>query len=410
MNVDVKVNPVYLSYLNKPQFNQIYYGGSSSGKSYFLATKVVLDNISGVNWLVCRNVGTTIGMSVFNEITKAIFNMGLINSYKINRSTMTITCLLNNRQILFAGLDDPEKIKSVTPIDDVLHRIWIEEATEVKREAYKQLTKRLRGNTKSKFSKCVILSFNPILRSHWIYKEFFGEWQDNKTTFENERLSILKTTYKDNLFLTEDDVKNLEDETDPYYYQVYTLGNFGVLGHVIFKNWKVEDLNTQKQSFDRLFFGCDFGYSDDPNALIKVHLDKTRKKIYILDEFYQAGMNDDELVRVARDFVGNDYITCDNAEPKTIDYLANNGIKAVAAIKGGDSINRGIRWLQTYEIIIDVRCQNFKNEIEQYRWQEDKYGNAMAKAVDRNNHLIDALRYALESEILSAEVIVGRRL
>lgn len=125
MNISVKVNPVYLPYLNKSQYTQVYYGGSSSGKSYFLAQKVVLDNLNGVNWLVCRNVGNTISKSVFNEITKAISRMGVGEFYRINRSSMVITNTLNNRQILFAGLDDPEKIKSVTPIDDVVHRVWL---------------------------------------------------------------------------------------------------------------------------------------------------------------------------------------------------------------------------------------------------------------------------------------------
>lgn len=408
MNIDVKVNPAYLPYLDKPQFTQIYYGGSSSGKSYFLAQKTVLDNLNGTNYLICRNVASTISKSTFNEITKAISNMGLSRYYKINRSNMVITCTLNGRQILFAGLDDSEKIKSITPADSVLHRIWIEEATEVKREAYKQLTKRLRGN--SDISKCVILSFNPILRSHWIYKEFFGEWQDDKTTFENEKLSILKTTYKDNMFLTADDRKQLEDETDPYYYQVYTLGNFGILGHVIFNNWRVEDLSSKIPQFDKIHNGCDFGYSSDPNALIKVHLDKAQKKIYVFDEWYQAGMTDGDLVRVCKSFLGNQYITCDSAEPKTINMLCNSGIRAVGAVKGADSINNGIRWLSGYEIIIHVKCQNFKNEIEQYHWKEDKYGNAMAVPVDANNHLIDALRYALESEILASEVKAGMRI
>lgn len=408
MNIDVKVNKVYLPYLNKSQFVQIYYGGSSSGKSYFLAQKIVLDNIQGVNWLVCRNVANTLRNSSFNEITKAISNMGLMGYYQISKAAMTITCTLNNRQILFAGLDDTEKIKSVTPIDSVLHRIFIEEATEVKREAYKQLTKRLRG--KSEFSKCIILAFNPILRSHWIYKEFFGKWEDNKNSYEDDNLSILKTTYKDNLFLTQDDKKQLEDETDEYYYQVYSLGNFGILGHVIFKNWRVEDLSDRIPQFDKIYCGCDFGFASDPNALIKVHLDKMRKKIYIFDEWYQAGMTDDELLRICIDFVGNQYITCDSAEPKTINFLVNSGVKAIATVKGPDSINRGIRWLQDYEIIIDVRCQNFKNEIEQYHWQQDKNGNAMAKPTDINNHLLDALRYALCDEILAAEVTVGHRI
>lgn len=408
IDIHVKTNPVYLKYLNKPQFNQIYYGGSSSGKSYFLAQKIVLDNLRGVNWLVCRNVANTLRRSSFNEITKAISNMGVMQYYRISKTDMVITCTLNNRQIIFAGLDDAEKIKSVTPADDVLHRIFIEEATEIKREAYKQLTKRLRG--RSEFSKCVILAFNPILRSHWIYKEFFSNWEDNKTSYEDDNLCILKTTYKDNLFLTDDDRKQLEDETDEYYYQVYSLGNFGILGHVIFKNWRVEDLSDRIPQFDRIYCGLDFGYSSDPNALIKVHLDKKRKKIYVFDEWYQAGMSDEELLRVCREFIGNQYVICDSAEPKSINYLANSGIKAVGAVKGADSINRGIRWLQNYEIVIDVKCQNFKNEIESYHWQEDKNGVAMARPAGGLDHLLDALRYSLNDEILAAEVTAGYRI
>lgn len=394
--------------MNKPQFMQIFFGGSSSGKSYFICQKIVVDNMNGVNWLICRNVANTIRRSTFNEIKKAISKMGLTKYYKINSTDMLITNTLNGRQIMFAGLDDPEKVKSITPADDVLHRVFVEEATEIRRDAYMQLKKRLRGN--SDISKHIIFAFNPILKSHWIYQEFFGKWEDNKNVYEDSELLILKTTYKDNIFLTEDDRRLLEDESDPYYYNVYSLGNWGILGHVIFKNWHVEDLSDRIPQFDRIHNGLDFGYSNDPNALIRVHLDKTRKKIYVFDEWYQAGMNDEELVRVCRKMIGNQYITCDSAESKTIDMLCNNGIRAVATVKGSDSINRGIRWLQGYEIIVDVRCQNFKNEIEQYHWQEDKNGNAMAKAADVNNHLIDALRYALCDEILAAEVKAGKRL
>lgn len=408
LNIDVKVNPVYLPYLNKEQFTQIYYGGSSSGKSYFLGQKIVLDNVKGVNWLCCRNVAKTMRNSVFNEVTKAISNMGLTKYYSINRSDMVITNNLNRKQILFAGLDDVEKVKSITPINGVLERIFVEEATEVKYSAYKQLTKRLRGY--SEHSKCVILAFNPILKSHWIYQTFFSGWQDDKNTYEDEDLSILKTTYKDNMFLTDDDRKQLENESDPYFYNVYSLGNWGILGHVIFRNWHVEDLSEQIPQFDKIFNGLDFGYSADPNALIRVHLDKTRKKIFVFDEWYQAGMSDDDLVSKCDSMIGRQYITCDSAEPKTIDYMAGCGINAVGAVKGADSINRGIRWLQGFEIIVDVKCQNFKNEIEQYHWQEDKHGNVMAKPVDANNHLIDALRYALCDEILAAEVTAGKRI
>ncbi len=387
---------------------QIFFGGASSGKSYFLGQKIALDNLNGCNYLCCRNVASTMRNSVFNEVMKAISNMGLLPYYKINRSDMVITNLMNNKQILFSGLDNPEKIKSVTPIDGVIERIFVEEATEIKYSAYKQLTKRLRG--KSDHSKCVILAFNPILKSHWIYQNFFNNWVDGKNNYEDDNLSILKTTYKDNMFLTENDRRQLENESDPYFYNVYSLGNWGILGNVIFKNWRVEDLSDQIPQFDRIYNGLDFGYSSDPNALIRVHLDKKRKKIYVFEELYQAGMSDDELVYWCKKMIGNQYVTCDSAEPKTIDYLVREGVNAVGTVKGADSINRGIRWLQGYEIIIDVRCQNFKNEIEQYHWKEDKFGNPMAIPVDANNHLLDALRYALCDEILAAEVTAGKRL
>lgn len=408
MQIKVKMNPAYIPHFNAKQPTQIYYGGSSSGKSYYLAQKIVIENMQGANWLCCRNVAQSIRNSTFNEILKSISDMGLMSHYSIKKSDMVITCLDNGKQILFAGLDNVEKIKSITPANGVLERIFVEEATEIKYDAYKQLTKRLRGI--SNFEKYVILAFNPILKSHWIYRTFFGNWQDDKTVYKDDKLLIVKTTYKDNMFLTADDKALLENESDPYFYNVYSLGNWGILGHIIFKNWCVEDLSEKIPTFDHIYNGLDFGYSNDPNALIRVHLDKKRKKIYVFDEWYQAGMTDEELVRICNKMIGNQYITCDSAESKTIDMLCNNGIRAVATVKGSDSINRGIRWLQGYEIIVDVKCQNFKNEIEQYHWQEDKYGNAMAKAVDANNHLLDALRYALCDEILAAEVQAGRRI
>ena len=393
--------------MNKPQFLQIFFGGSSSGKSFFLTDKIVIDNLQGCNWLCCRNVARTIRNSIFNEITKSISNMGVKKYYSINKSDMVITCKLNNKQILFCGLDDVEKVKSITPMDGVLERIFIEEATEVKREAYLQLKKRLRGRTQH--SKHIFMAFNPILKTHWIYKDFFGQWEDNKTVYEDEDKLIVKTTYKDNIFLTSDDRKLLEDETDPYFYNVYSLGNWGVLGNVIFKNWRVEDLSDRISTFDNIRCAIDFGWND-PTAMLKLHLDNKRKRIYIIDEVYQQHMTDEMLLSTAREFFGRNYVTCDSADPKTIDFLAVNGIMAVPAMKGADSIIRGIRWLQGYEIIIDVRCQNFKNEIEQLHWEEDKYGNVLERPASGNDHLAnDCLRYACESVMLGAEITAGTR-
>ncbi len=408
MNINVAINKTYIPYLNKSQQTQIFFGGSASGKSFFICQKIVLDCIQGVNWMCCRNVAKTMRNSVYNQVVKTIYEMGLNNYFKINKSDMVITCLLNGCQILFTGLDDVEKVKSITPAKGVLERIFVEEATEIKEDAYMQLTKRLRGISAN--NKYIVMAFNPILKSHWIYKRFFGKWEDNKDSYEDRDLCILKTTYKDNDMLTDEDKYRLENETDPYYYNVYSLGNWGALGHIIFKNWKVENLSEMIPSFDNIYCGMDFGYSSDPNALIKIHIDKKQKRIYVFDEWYQAGMTDDELVRVSKEMFGQSYVTCDSADPKTIDYLALHNVNAIPAVKGADSINRGIRWLQGYEIIIHTECQNFKNEIEQYHWQEDKYGNAMAKAADENNHLIDALRYATEQLQMEVKIMAAKRL
>lgn len=394
MDINVEMNDIYIDWLNKKQQTQIFFGGSSSGKSFFICQKIVLDCLQGVNWMCCRNVARTIRNSVYNQVVKTISEMGLNDLFRINKSDMVISCLYNGCQILFTGLDDVEKVKSITPAKGVLERIFIEEATEIKEDAYMQLTKRLRGISPN--DKYIVMAFNPILKSHWIYKKFFGKWEDNKNSYEDKDVCILKTTYKDNDMLTDEDKEKLENESDPYYYNVYSLGNWGVLGNIIFKNWEVVDLSDKVNQFDNIYIGCDFGYSSDPNALIKIHYDGKRKTIYVFDEHYQSGMTDDELVRVAKNFAGSCYVMCDSAEPKTINYMATNNIKALPVIKGADSINRGIRWLQGHHIIIDSKCQHFKNEIEQYHWQEDKYGNAMAKPVDKDNHLLDALRYATE--------------
>jgi len=320
--------------------------------------------------------------------------MGLGDWFLVGKSDMTITALNNGAQIMFAGLDDVEKIKSITPATGALTDIWIEEATEIDKDDYKQLEKRLRGLSKHK--KRITLSFNPVYKEHWIYKEFFGGWADNDTHKTGDDLVILKTTYRDNRFLTDDDRAALENETDPYYKAVYSDGDWGVLGDVIFRNWRVEDLS--EMNTDKPLFGLDFGFSSDPAAGVKVHYDRAGKKIYILDELHEKGLTNTALAPILREFCGNHYITCDSSEPKSIKELQNLGIRAIGAKKGPDSVIHGVQWLQGHEIIVDVRCQHMKNELQLYQWRKDKNGQSMRVPEDRNNHLIDALRYCLEHE------------
>lgn len=398
INPDV-FNPIYLKHqLNNNNRYQIYFGGSSSGKSFSLAQRTVLDVFKGNrNYLIVRNVQSTLKRSCLNEITKAISNFKLNEYFQVNKTDMIITCKLNNKQILFCGLDDVEKVKSITPIDGVITDIWVEEATETDYKAVKQLDKRLRG--KSKVVKRLTLSFNPILKDHWLYTEYFDIWEDDKQYVEKDNISILKTTYKDNKFLAEDDIKALENESDKYYYEVYTLGNWGVLGAVIFKNWRVEDFSDIESTFDNFRHGIDWGFADDPFAYVKSHYDRMRRKLYICDEIEAVGLLNREAAPLVSKKANGDLVICDNASPKDVAEFSDLRINAVSARKGAGSIEYGIKFLQGLEIIIHPRCQNFKNEINKYKYKEDKNGNILPIAVDKDNHLIDALRYSLENDM-----------
>lgn len=395
-------NKIYINHmLDNQAYLQIYFGGSSSGKSYSLSQRTILDVMKGRNYLITRKVKGTIRGSVFNELKKSILNFGLSEYFNINKSDLTITCTINNSQICFVGLDDVEKVKSITPIQGVFTDVWVEEATEIIQKDLKQLQKRLRGH--SEFNKRITLSFNPIHKTHWIYKEYFVKhWQDDKqhikATHDGLSFSILKTTYRDNKFLDATDIKNLENESDKYYYEVYTLGNWGVLGNLIFKNWKVEDLSDKIKQFNNIYYGLDWGFDPDPFAFIKFHVDTKRKQLYIFDELCINGLTNDETIPMVLDKYDNDnLIIADSAEPKSIEYYKKNGVPRIkGAKKGKGSIESGIKLLKNYEIIIDVNCLNVKKEFSLYKYKESKDGQVLPKPVDKNNHLIDALRYGME--------------
>jgi phage terminase large subunit len=394
-------NEVYIPHLTNKARTQIYYGGSASGKSVFLAQRTVWDLLQGGrNYLICRAVGRTVKGSVWIEVQRVIRQWGLDHLFEYRIVDRVITCG-NGYQAVFTGLDDVEKLKSIVPDRGVFTDIWIEEATEVDKRSVTLLYKRQRGGDEG-VPKRLTMSFNPILQSHWIYKEYFENigWAEDQTEHKSEDLTILKTTYRDNRFLTEEDREDLEDESDEYYYQVYTLGNWGVLGNVIFHNWEVRDLSGMGNQWTNRRSGLDFGYASDPAALVCTHYDRKKKTIYIYDELYETELTNDVLADLITDKVGSDLVVCDSSEPKSIAELQKYQVTASGAIKGKDSVLHGIQWLQQHRIIIDKSCVNTRNEFMQYKWKEDKSGAPVSppRPVDANNHLIDALRYAYEND------------
>jgi phage terminase large subunit len=402
METQIQINEVYYPHLENNSRIQIFYGGSSSGKSVFAAQRLVLDLLEGGrNYLVCRAVARTIRKSVINEIRKVIAGMGVADWFDVNKSDGIITCR-NGYQVLFAGLDDVEKIKSITPEKGAITDVWIEEATEVQRDDVKQLMKRQRGGDEST-AKRLHMTFNPIYQQHWIYEDYFAPigWATDQTEYVSPELSILKTWYIHNRFLTRQDVDGLLNERDEYYRNVYTFGNWGVLGDVIFTNWRIEDLSDMRPQFTNLRNGLDFGFASHPAAISRSHYDANRKIIYIFEELYETGLTNDLLSEEAKRICGNERIVGDSAEPKSIAEMQNKGVSITGAKKGKDSITFGIDWLRQQTIIVDKRCVNHIKELQQYQWKKDANGNAVTppKPIDKNNHLLDALRYAYEDDM-----------
>jgi phage terminase large subunit len=408
-NSEEYFNPVYLKNLTNQTPTQIYFGGSSSGKSFFiLGQRTVIDVLTtDRNYLIVRNTAKTNRHSTFNEVLKGIRTLesqnGNIELFKVNKSEMTITAINNGNQILFSGLDDVEKLKSITPKKGVITDIVIEEGTEINYSAYKILTTRLRG--RSRVKKRITWLFNPIYGGHWIFKDFFkGRWNDNKKELVEKDLYILKTTYEDNNFLEPDDIERLlrEAGNDPYYRDVYVKGNWGVIGNLIFKNWEALDLSDYK--FDRFENGLDFGFSNDPSAFVRVHINQEKKELYILDEMFATGLDNEELAGILKEKIKHEPIVCDSAEPKSIAELRKYRLNASGAKKGPGSLNTSYRFLQKFKIIIDEKCQNIINEFSTHKYKEDKDGNPLPVPEDKNNHGIDAIRYAIEKYILDYKV------
>lgn len=393
-NLPEVVNKKYFPLLKDKSRYLVLYGGAGSGKSFFAGQKIIYRVLIEKNhrFLVVRKVGRTNRDSTFQLLKSIIYRWGLRSLCRINRADLRISFPLFNSEILFTGMDDAEKIKSIAGITG----IWLEEASEFKQNDFQQLDLRLRGRTKN--YKQIILSFNPISATHWIKRWFF----DRKV----EGGKICHSTYKDNRFIDKEYKKRLEalKEIDRYYYQVYCLGEWGVLGNLIFSNWRVIDTNKDLDWYDDVRFGVDFGFNN-PSVVLLVG--KKENDVYIIKELYQSGLTNKDLInkikqRFSIEFMKY-YFYCDGAEPNRIEEMKREGIKALPVKKGKDSVLRGVDWLKMRKIYIDESCINTQREFEQYKYKEDREGNVLEEPVKEFDHTIDALRYSMNDYINLAD-------
>lgn len=351
------------------------------------------------NALIVRKVFRTLKDSCFTDLKWAIHRLGVDEFWDVKESPLEMTYKPTGQKILFRGLDDPLKVTSITVEHGYLCWMWIEEAYEISNEDdFNMLDESIRGAIPddSGLFKQITLTFNPWNEHHWLKKRFFDHPDD-------ETLAMT-TNYLMNEWLDAADRKVFETmkRKNPRRYKVAGLGDWGIVDGLVFENWEEKTFSldeVRKVQGVHSAFGLDFGYTNDPSALWCGFIDEASKTIWVFDEMYQKGMSNEAIAeKVQRMGYMKEKITADAAEPKSIDRLRTLGLNHIRkARKGKDSIMNGIDYIQDFHIIIHPRCVNFLTEIGNYTWDVDsKTGKKINRPIDDFNHLMDAMRYALE--------------
>ena len=347
------------------------------------------------NTLVVRKTFRTLKDSCYKELKWAVKRLKVEHLWDFTLSPLEATYKPTGQKIYFRGLDDPLKVTSIAVDVGCLCWMWIEEAYEImKEDDFNILDESIRGECPEGLFKQITITFNPWNERHWLKKRFF----DNP----DEDVLAITTNYMCNEWLDAADLKVFETmkKKNPRRYAVAGLGGWGIVDGLVYENWKEQAFTLDDIKNCESAVGLDFGYTNDPSAFFVGFIDKENKKLYVWDEIYQKGMSNRKIFdEITAAGYAKEKITGDSAEPKSIDELKGYGLRIKGAEKGKDSIKNGIQWIQDLEIIIHPRCVNFLTEISNYTWDKDKFGTALNVPIDDFNHLMDAMRYALEKYI-----------
>ena len=374
-------------------------GSRASKKSKTTALNFIfrIMKYPGSNLLVIRKVFRTLKDSAYTDLRWAIRQLQVDDYWEYKESPLELIYKPTGQKVLFRGMDEPMKLTSITVDVGSLRWCWIEEAYEINKETdFNMLDESIRGQVQGELFKQITLTLNPWNEGHWIKKRFFDK-KDNDI--------LAKTTnYLCNEFLDKSDLRLFErmKKENPRRYQVAGLGEWGISEGLIYESYEEKEFDWREllkiRKNMKAIFGLDFGYTNDPTAFFCALLDLEQKEIYVFDEIYKERMQNTEIYsEIVNKGFKKEKIVADSAEPKSIDQLKSLGLnRIVAAKKGKDSINAGIQFIQDFKIYVHPRCNNFLTEISNYCWDKDKYGKPINKPVDNFNHLMDAMRYALE--------------
>lgn len=388
-------------------------GGRGSLKSSFIGTEIPLgimrDAKRGVmsNAVVIRRVKDTLRGSVYEQIKWGIFMLKAEEDWDIPESKLQMTYRPTGQQIIFKGADNPKKLKSIKVFVGYVKYVWYEECDEF--ETYDKITNINQSLLRGGHEYCVFYSFNP--------PESQRNWCNRQVLVKRDDTYVSHTTYLQappqwlgEQFLIEADHMK---ETKPDKYKHDYLGEVTGTGSEVFTNLDIREITDEEiQVFDRLKNGLDFGYAGDPLAYVKANYDKTRRRLFIFGEVYGTRLSNAKAVKLIKEINPlNKLVTADSAEPRTINEFKLLGLNIIGAKKGADSVDNGIKFLQDLDkIIIDpVRCPNVAREFNDYEIEMDRDGNLRGDFPDRNNHTIDAVRYAIENEILMKKARAGKR-
>lgn len=370
----------------------VFYGGAGSGKSYAIAQILVYKALkSKRKILVLRKVNRTTKNSTFQLLLDTLDRFKILGLCNVNKTDFSIV-LPTGSIFLCMGLDDPEKIKSITGLTDA----WLEEATEFTVDDFSQVDLRIR-DPKAQHQQ-IYLSFNPVSRASWCYLHFFADNPD-MVDFRQE-VKIVHTNYMDNPFLPQKyiDALLLMKQTNEVYYKIYALGEFGSLDKLVYNNWQSYDFDVNGVQGTHIC-GLDFGYTHDPTAFVSAILNEQERRLYVVQEWGGPGyLNDQIAEHIKKLGYAKSTIIADCAEQKSIEEIKRLGIPRIKpCVKGQGSILQGIQKLQQYEIIVHPSCSSLLEELENYSWKKDKQTNEyINEPIDSWNHYLDALRYAIQ--------------
>lgn len=389
----------YKEFWNYKGRYRIVKGSRASKKSKTIALWLIYNimKYKNSNALVVRKVFRTLKDSCFSDLKWACNRLKVTHLFDFKESPLEITYVPTGQKILFRGFDDPLKITSISVSVGSLCWCWIEEAYEIMDEAaFNMLDESIRGKIDEPLFKQITISMNPWNERHWVKSRFFDKTNDN--------VLAITTNYMCNEWLDKSDFAMFEEMkiNNPRRYQVAGLGNWGIVDGLVYENWEERefDVNTIINTYPdiKTAFGLDFGYTNDPSAFFCGLINLSTKEIYVFNEMYVKHYSNEKIYNeIYRLGYAKEKIVGDSAEEKSIDQLKGLGLNRIkGAKKGKDSILNGIQFIQDFKIIIHPRCVNFLTEISNYSWDKDKFGNSINKPIDDFNHLMDAMRYALE--------------